>query len=296
MILFWLICLVLIVIALAFILPPLMQETKTAPTAESRAQANIAVYRDQISELEADLRNGIIASDQFQQDRDDLEKRLLADVESTKTTLKSSRRKGPLVADRSTLYTLAIGIPVLAVAMYLQVGNRSAIGRSAAQGSQMAMSPPGDPQLSDQQRIQANVDALAEKLEQNPTDFNGWLMLANSYTSLERYDDAVNAYAKATGLKTDDADLWANYAFVLAMKNGRRLAGEPTQLLNKALQLDPENPRALQLSGSAAFEAKDYQQAIFYWEKLQKKAGPETELGQAVGQRIAEAKQLAAQK
>jgi cytochrome c-type biogenesis protein CcmH len=296
MILFWLICLVLIVIALAFILPPLMQETKTAPTAESRSQANIAVYRDQISELEADLRNGIIASDQFQQDRDDLEKRLLEDVESTKTTLKSSRRKGPLVADRSTLYTLAIGIPVLAVAMYLQVGNRSAIGRSAAQGSQMAMSPPGDPQLSDQQRIQANVDALAEKLEQNPTDFNGWLMLANSYTSLERYDDAVNAYAKATGLKTDDADLWANYAFVLAMKNGRRLAGEPTQLLNKALQLDPENPRALQLSGSAAFEAKDYQQAIFYWEKLQKKAGPETELGQAVGQRIAEAKQLAAQK
>jgi cytochrome c-type biogenesis protein CcmH len=276
MILFWLICLVLIVIALAFILPPLMQETKTAPTAESRAQANIAVYRDQISELEADLRNGIIASDQFQQDRDDLEKRLLEDVESTKTTLKSSRRKGPLVADRSTLYTLAIGIPVLAVAMYLQVGNRSAIGRSAAQGSQMAMSPPGDPQLSDQQRIQANVDALAEKLEQNPTDFNGWLMLANSYTSLERYDDAVNAYAKATGLKTDDADLWANYAFVLAMKNGRRLAGEPTQLLNKALQLDPENPRALQLSGSAAFEAKDYQQAIFYWKKLLKKAGPET--------------------
>jgi cytochrome c-type biogenesis protein CcmH len=296
MILFWLICLVLIVIALAFILPPLMQESKTAPTSESRAEANIAVYRDQISELEADLRNGIIASDQFQQDRDDLEKRLLEDVESTKTTLKSSRRKGPLVADRSTLYTLAIGIPILAVAMYLQVGNRSAIGQSATQGSQMAMSPPGDPQLSEQQRIQANVDALAKKLEQNPTDFNGWLMLANSYTSLERYDDAVNAYAKATGLKPDDADLWANYAFVLAMKNGRKLAGEPTQLLNKALQLDPENPRALQLSGSAAFEAKNYQRAIFYWEKLQKKAGPETELGQAVGQRIAEAKRLAAQK
>ena len=115
MILFWLICLVLIVIALAFILPPLMQDSKTAPTTESRAEANIAVYRDQISELEADLRNGIIASDQFQQDRDDLEKRLLEDVESAKTTLKSSRRKAPLVADRRTLYGLAIGLPVLAV-------------------------------------------------------------------------------------------------------------------------------------------------------------------------------------
>ena len=66
------------------------------------------------------------------------------------------------------------------------------------------------------------------------------------------------AYAKATALKSDDADLWADYAFSLAMASERKLQGKPVELIKKALQLDPENPKALELAGSAAFEARDY--------------------------------------
>ena len=74
MILFWVICALLIVIALAFVLPPLLQRSDNAEVVidEERKQANIAIYRDQLSELEADLRNGIVAEDQYAQDRDEI--------------------------------------------------------------------------------------------------------------------------------------------------------------------------------------------------------------------------------
>ena len=58
MILFWVICALLIVIALAFVLPAALQrsEESNGKSDDERRQANIAVYRDQLSELEADLR------------------------------------------------------------------------------------------------------------------------------------------------------------------------------------------------------------------------------------------------
>jgi len=145
-----------------------------------------------------------------------------------------------------------------------------------------------------EQRIQANVASLAKRLEQNPDDIEGWIMLARSYTSLGRYADATGAYAKATAVKTDDAELWADYAFAMAMANGRKLQGQPLEFVNKALKLDPENAKALELAGSAAFEAKNYKQAIEYWQKLLSRTPADSDVGQALTQKIAEAKRLSA--
>src|SRR2546421_3657494 len=84
MILFWLICAAMIAIALAFVLPPLLQRAANDDAAEAgEREANVDVYRDQLSELEADLRNGIIGPEQYQQDRDEIERRLLDDVATT---------------------------------------------------------------------------------------------------------------------------------------------------------------------------------------------------------------------
>jgi cytochrome c-type biogenesis protein CcmH len=113
---------------------------------------------------------------------------------------------------------------------------------------------------------------------------------------MEKYSEASAAFAKATALKPDDADLLASYAFALAMANGRRLAGQPAELLRQALKVDPENPKALQLAGSAAYEARNYQGAITYWVKLQQKTPPDSELGRALVEQIAEARKLASQK
>lgn len=288
MILFWLICAGLVAIALAFVLPTLLQH---APVEQNDKElANIEVYRDQLSELDADLANGIVSPKQYQQDRDEIERRLLDDVDVDTVTEGPIKKSKPAGAGRGAVYAVALGIPVVAVLLYLIVGNSSALSGVPPQA-------PGNSRLQadgqmSRQGIEANVAALAKRLEQDSGDAEGWAMLGRSYLSLERYSDASNAYAKAVALKTNDADLLTEYAFALAMANGRQLQGQPAELIKKALQIAPENPKVLQLAGTAEFEAKNYKQAIVYWQKLLDKTSGNPELAQSVSKRIDQAKAL----
>jgi cytochrome c-type biogenesis protein CcmH len=289
MIVFWLVCAIFVAIALAFVLPPLIQGSGTKAVASGQKEANVAVYRDQISELESDLANGIVSREQFDQDRDEVERRLLEDVTSSGTV--SSKPLKPAREGRGTVYVVALGLPILAVAFYLRIGNPYA-APTPATTSAPAMAPTANGDFS-QQRIEANVASLAKRLEQNPGDSEGWKMLARSYTSLGKYGEASAAYAKATALKSDDADLWADYAFALAMASEQKLQGKPLELIKKALQLDPENPKALELAGSAAFEAHDYKRAIEYWQILLKKVPANSEVAESLTERINKAKERA---
>lgn len=296
MILFWLICAVLIVIALAFVLPTAMQKNEKSQreVADDRKQANVAVYRDQLSELEADLQNGIISNEQYTQDRDEIERRLLEDTATSATTTTVPKQKGavaaPQTANGTMTYGLAFGLALVAVIVYLQIGNLKAIADPQA-ASAAAVAATGE---RTQAQIDASVAALAKRLQSNPTDTQGWIMLARSYAQMERFGEAAGAYAKATQLQPNDADLWTDYAFVSAMAAGQRLDGHPTELINQALKVDPENAKALQLAGSAAFQAKDYKKAIEYWERVLKKAPGDSELSKLITERINEAKALAA--
>ncbi len=292
MILFWVICAVLIVIALAFVLPPALQRSQgtNVKADDERRQANIAVYRDQLSELEADLHNGLVAEEQYGQDRDEIERRLLEDTASV-----SSKKTAAPVNARSTAYVLGFGIPFIAIIFYLKIGQPNLIDNPASVSSPPVATASG-PMERSQEQIAANVDKLAKRLESNPNDPEGWLMLARSYSSMEKFSEASNAYSKATELTPKNADLWAEYAFAAAMASGRSLEGKPTELINRALQVDPENAKALQLAGSAAFQTRDYKKAIDYWQRVLKKVPPDSEVGQTITERINEAKTLAGSK
>ena len=93
MTLFWVIGAAFILFALAFILPPILQRSEKSDreSEDERRKANIAVYRDQLTELEADVRNGIIAQDQYAQDRDEIERRLLDDTSTSKSKPKAGK-------------------------------------------------------------------------------------------------------------------------------------------------------------------------------------------------------------
>jgi cytochrome c-type biogenesis protein CcmH len=291
-ILFWVICAGLLLIALAFVLPPVLQHSEESARAieEERKQANIGVYRDQLSELEADLRNGIVSQEQYAQDRDEIERRLLEDT----TTIKSKKKATAAPAGtRNTAYALAICLPLVAIIFYLNVGNPKAVtGEAVATAPINSAEPPAPPERT-QAQIEANVAKLAERLKSNPSDAQGWAMLARSYSSMEKYGEATGAYAKATELTPKDADLWAEYAFASAMANGRSLQGKPQEFIQRALKVDPENAKALQLAGSAAFETKDYKKAVDYWQRVLKKVPPDSEVAQTIQSRINEAKALA---
>ena len=293
MILFWVICCLMIVIALAFVLPPLLQHSNDAQATsnDERKQANIAVYSDQLAELAADLEHGIVSKEQYEQDRDELERRLLEDA-STPTTAGKHQRVSP--KQSQTAYVLAVLLPLVAVLFYLKVGNLKAISNPTAQPTTNGAAA-GTNDFT-QQRIEANVAALAKRLESNPNDAEGWTTLGRSYTTLEKFDEATKAYARANELKPGNADLLTDYAFAMAMGKGRQLEGEPLELINKALKIDPDNAKALQLAGSAAFQTKDYQKAIDYWQRVLSKVPPGSDLAQSVQGRISEAKSLLTKK
>lgn len=287
MILFWSICGLLILIALAFILPPLLQRSETTPVAEKkeRREENIAIYRDQLRELETDLENGIVSKEQYGQDRDEIERRLLEDVKLSDSDAKTAVD----LSKRNVVYALALGLPLVAVLFYSKVGEMKALSPNAT--APAATETSGS--MRSQQQIDANVSKLVERLKANPSDAQGWVMLARSYNTMERFGEAAGAYARATELEPNNADLWAEYAFVSAMANGRNLEGQPMELVNKALKIDPENLKALQLAGNDAFQRKDYKKAVDYWSRVLKKVPPQSEVAQSIQQRIDEAKSLA---
>ena len=290
MILFWVICVAMIFVALFFVLPPaLRSDTAKTKDDDARRDANIAVYRDQLKELEADLRNGIVSEGQYAQDRDDIERRLLED---TATRSSSSNPAKISATARKHAYMIGVGLALVAVIFYLRVGTPDAVTNAATTMPSAPNSPaPAATGERSQAQIEANVEALAKRLQSNPSDAQGWTMLARSYASMQRFGEAAGAYAKATELTNDDANLWAEYALVTAMAGDRKLEGKPTELVERALKIDPNNQRALGLAGNAAYEQKNYQKAIDYWNRLLKQVPADSEAGQIITSRINEAKE-----
>jgi cytochrome c-type biogenesis protein CcmH len=182
-------------------------------------------------------------------------------------------------------FGIGIIFPLVAIYLYVILGTPEAIRNPTVASTQ----PPAE---RTQAQIEANVAKLAQRLQSNPGDAQGWTMLARSYNSMEKWGEATGAYAKATELSPNDADLWAEYAFASAMANGKSLAGKPLEFVNRALKVDPQNAKALQLAGSAAFQAKDYKKAIDYWQRILKQVPADSEVAQAINERIEDAKRL----
>jgi len=242
---------VLVAGALLFVVPPLLR--RGARPGATRDAVNAAVYRDQLRELDVDLRAGTLAADQHEKAHREIEARLLADVGKGDAPAQSSYRT------RAAAIALGLAVPICALSIYLAVGNPRAIVPQAADG--------GSHDLTAQQ-FEALVSRLAVRLKDNPEDAEGWMMLGRSYAVLGRFGEASEAYAKAAARMPRDAQLLADYADALAMAQGRTLRGEPEKILRRALAIDPNNVKALLLAGTAAFNRNNYSDAIRHWERV----------------------------
>ena len=250
---FWIICALLLAVAVLFVVLPLWRST-VKDNHVLRDAANLEIFRDQVAEMDADLRNGLLTPELYEQGRRELQARLLEEVKNAGGNDVAAARN----PQKTLAIVLAVLLPLAAAGLYWKIGNQDAFldqGQRTAEGFGTA-------------HTDAALKELEGKVAKNPKDADSLLILARSYADQARYLDAAKAYNKLTMLVPNDAQLWADFADALAMASDQKLAGHPTMLLNKALALDPNNPKALALSGSAAMERGDFTAGIAYWEKL----------------------------
>lgn len=193
---------------------------------------------------------------------------------------------------------LVVGLAITAAALYGLVGEPAALSEAETSRQPAASVATEAPSPQDQQqgvtpaRIEAMVQGLAQRLAAQPQDPAGWRMLARSYETLGRFDEAVQAYRRLMALQEPNADLLTDYAVTLAMSMGQTLMGEPEAAIDQALKLDPRHLQALALSGSAAFEARDYPRAVAQWQKLLALIPADSDMRQSIERNVAKAKAL----
>jgi cytochrome c-type biogenesis protein CcmH len=259
--------------ALLCIVLPLARRSSQAGA--SREAVNIAVYRDQLREIEADVKAGTLAADQHEKARAEIEARLAADLERSE-----AHAEAPGSAWGAAL-ALGLALPVCTLAIYLTVGNPGALAPQAQTAAPHGVTA---------QQFETMVARLAARMKENPEDVEGWTMLGRSYAVLGRFPESSAAYAQAVARAPGNAQLLADYADALAMAQGRTLQGEPEKILKRALAADPNNVKALVLAGTAAFDRNDKAGAAKLWERALAALPPESDMAERVRASIAEAR------
>jgi cytochrome c-type biogenesis protein CcmH len=278
---FVVVCAGLILLALLFALPPFLRRADRARGADRR-EINLAIYREQIRELDRDVGAGTLSREQWQKDRDELSRRMLEDVQPDSGTPAAATGSMARIAPALALAAL---FPIAAVLIYTQVGAPGALDAAAGK----AAASHGGQEFTKEQ-VEGMLTQLAERLEREPDNVEGWVLLGRSYSAMGRFPEASTALRRAVELQADDPSLLADYADVLAMANGQSLEGEAMRAIEKALAIDPDHPKALALAGTAAYEHGDFRGAVERWERLLKTVPPESEGARSIQASIDEAR------
>lgn len=117
--------------------------------------------------------------------------------------------------------------------------------------------------------LKVMVKRLASKLEKDPNNAEGWVLLAHTYGELRQPREAVAAYARAAEISPPGATLLAEWADARVLANDRKWDDESRAIVKRALAADPKHLKALALAGSEAFDRADYKQAVAHWKRMQ---------------------------
>ena len=253
MLLFWILASLAILVALLLLVPPLM---RGGTGLEASGDANVALYRERLAELDLERDRGEVEADRYTALREDLERGLLADAGKRDAAHAVARPPAGGMA-----IAVAVVVPVCSLALYLWLGSPHGLDPQPAPRDTAAGADPAPP-------VEAMVASLAAKLAGDPDDAGGWLLLARSQVALERFDDALVGFERAHALLGDEPALLADWAEAEAGGAGNRFPASALDRLDRALELDPDHEKALWLGGFAAAQNGRPDTAVARWERL----------------------------
>ena len=265
---FWLIVALMTVAALALVLVPLVRSHRRAPR---RAEYDLAIYRDQLQELESDRARGLVGEDQSEAARLEIQRRMLA------ASKKDSDPDQPAAAGggaRPWLLMAAIGtaIPALALALYVVWGSPGMPGVPFSGVAQDGSGMAGENMAG--QSVEAAIANLAKRLEQNPNNLEDWVLLGRSLIAIERYSEAVQALRTAAKLSRDNVDILSSMAEAMVFAAEGMVTPEAQAAFESVLKLRGDDAAAQYYLGMALAQKGRPGEALGVWRKLAAETPP----------------------
>ncbi|MGQ7845060.1 c-type cytochrome biogenesis protein CcmI [Granulosicoccus sp. 3-233] len=251
MIMFFISAALLVALCLAWLLYGLFRSGHSSTDQEA---VNITLARERRQVLDDALADGSIDQASHDYEREQLEYDLASDLK-LESERKATRKTGNIAA----AVVVAIFVPVAAGALYLQLGNPTAITQvDAPQPAANAQAPA----LADL------LPQLEQRLATSPDDIEGWRLLGRSYLSVNEFARARSAFERALALDEDDVATLAQLSESIAMQQDGDLAGEPLSYLERANALDPDHEHTLWLLAIARQQAGDHEAALQGFDRL----------------------------
>ncbi|UVK95189.1 c-type cytochrome biogenesis protein CcmI [Pseudomonas atacamensis] len=244
---FWLAAGLLLLVALSFLLIPVLRERR-AQREEDRTALNVALYQERVAELQAQQAEGVLDAAQLDSGRAEAARELLADTEGAAAPRVLRLGKPlPLLA--------AVLVPVLGLGLYLHFGAADKVELTR----EFAQAPQSMEEMT--QRLERAVAAQPDSAE-------GLYFLGRTYMAQDRPADAAKMFERAANLAGRQPELLGQWAQAQYFADGKKWSEQIQKLTDEALKADPKEVTSLGLLGIAAFEGERYQEAIDYWNRL----------------------------
>jgi len=258
---FWILVSVLVVVAVAWLAPVLLREK---PLRElDRKQQNVAIAKERLDEIAAEHASGEMTTEVYEQVKGELEASLIIDVDDQdKDTGQQMKASG---SGKLMLLLLVFLIPLGTIAMYQKLGSPEYldyVGANAGREHSIEHMASGAESIDDL------IVKLRARLEKSPEDGEGWYLLARTHMSRQEFAEALEALQKTHAIMGDHPAILTGMADATAMLNSGDLTGKPTEYLDRALELDPDNTTGLWLGGMAAQQVGNFQLAVDRWTRL----------------------------
>ncbi len=268
----------MVAIAVAYLLWPLIKSKRGT-------QSGSGAHREQL--LRDAFAAGLLSQEEFDHKRAVLEQ---DNTEQGALSLNDAASSG--AASRTNTLVLggvAILLPICAFLLYKTIGQPSQLNStSALMASTTTSATAASGSAKD---MSSAIASLKQKLEANPKDVDGWLLLGRAYESVGRNTDAANALKEAYRLAPQRPEIEIAYAESMALTSPNRLiSGEPLKMLRHAMQSDPNNQDGLWLIGMSDYQNGHYADAISSWEKIKAQLPTNSDVLESVTKMIADAK------
>ena len=282
MMIFWFVNVCMLLLALAFVLLPIIRRHHNDRTG-FRNELNIHVHREHLQELESDFKQGNIEEEEFNNAKHELERNLLSDI--TETTENKDQALSRI--SFKTIIPIVVVLPVFVIVTYLMLGEIGMVNVQPQPAEKVSQI-----ERDAMHAVDEMVANLSARLQEQPEDGEGWRMLARSYLVMDKYQDAVDAFRNARKyIGDDDSGLLADFSEALILSNNNRLTEEAANLLNLSLQANPDEPKALWMAGFTSYEQGDIVNTLYYWEHLLTVLPPDSEQSKSLKENINQIKQ-----